>query len=127
MAAKKPAKPVAPLVRTIEDLLASWPMFSWKRMFGGYGLYDDGVFFGIVDGDAAFFRVNDEQRERYKVAGMGPFNPTPDWVAENYYQVPGDVLESPVEFAAWAKRAVICGKEAATKKSSKKGKRAPKV
>ena len=31
-----------------------------KRMFGGVGIYSDGVFFAVIDNDTLFFKVDDD-------------------------------------------------------------------
>jgi hypothetical protein len=48
-----------------------------KRMFGGVGIYSDGLFFAVIDNDTLFFKVDDELRPRYRSAGMSAFAPMP--------------------------------------------------
>ena len=76
-------------------------------MFGGAGLYAGGVFFGIIAGDALYFKVDDETRERYRAAGSQPFKPYPDRpTTMQYYAVPLAVIESAPELVRWARAAV---------------------
>ena len=42
-------------------------------MFGGYGLYKDGVIFGIIANDELYFKVDDTNKQRYESAGSHPF------------------------------------------------------
>jgi len=78
-----------------------------RPMFGGVGLYHHGIFFGIVAGDVVYLKVDDATREAYVRAGTGPFMPYPGRGGTlQYYAVPVDVLESAVELAEWATRAV---------------------
>ena len=78
-----------------------------RSMFGGVGLYHQGVFFGIIAGDVLYLKVDDGSRPDYERAGMGPFMPYPERGGTmQYYAVPLDVLESSVELARWAKRAI---------------------
>jgi DNA transformation protein and related proteins len=78
-----------------------------KRMFGGVGIYSDGVFFAVIDNDTLFFKVDDALRPRYHAAGMPAFAPMPGKPAmEGYYQVPPTVLEDADELAKWAKRSL---------------------
>ena len=46
-----------------------------KRMFGGFGLYADGIFFAIIGNDTLYFKVDDSNRKDYESAGMEPFKP----------------------------------------------------
>ena len=48
-----------------------------RAMFGGVGLYCNGVFFGIIAGDRRYFRVDDSTRDNYESCGMSPFEPYP--------------------------------------------------
>jgi DNA transformation protein and related proteins len=85
-----------------------------RPMFGGVGLYHDGLFFGIVAGDVLYLKVDDRTRRNYVAAGMPPFKPYAHRpVTMQYYAVPPAVLENPGELALWAKKAVAVAARAA--------------
>jgi DNA transformation protein len=76
-------------------------------MFGGLGLYSNGVFFGIVAADLLYFRVDADSRVEYVRCRARAFKPFPNRPASrNYYAVPPGVLESPRDLVSWARRAV---------------------
>ena len=76
-------------------------------MFGGSGLYADGVFFGIIASDVLYLKVDDSTRGAYEKAGMKPFQPYPGRSGTmKYYAVPLDVVESQPELEAWARTAI---------------------
>jgi DNA transformation protein len=78
-----------------------------RSMFGGFGLYCDGVFFGIVAGDVLYLKVDDRNRGDYEAARMPPFKPYPHRPATmRYHAVPVGVLESAAELEGWARKAV---------------------
>jgi DNA transformation protein len=79
-----------------------------RAMFGGVGLYLDGLFFALIDDDTLYFKADDATRARYVKAGSRPFCPYPDEPekAMGYWQVPADVLEDADELAAWAREAM---------------------
>ncbi len=80
---------------------------SHKRMFGGVGLYSGEWFFGVIDNDTLFFKVDDETRPKYKKKKMTAFAPMPGAAAmEGYYQVPPSVLEDADEMTRWAAEAI---------------------
>jgi len=80
-------------------------------MFGGAGLYLDGVFFGLVADDILFFKVDDTNKPDYVAAGSGPFKPFGTNSYEmSYYEVPGDVLEDPDMLKEWAMKALLVAK-----------------
>jgi DNA transformation protein and related proteins len=105
------------------EQLARLPRVTSRRMFGAIGLYSDGVFFGIVDHDTVFFKVDDGTRERYVLRGSEPFRPYKDRpdVSMNYFQVPAEVLEDAEELVPWARAAVrVAATSAETKRTSKR-------
>ncbi len=77
-----------------------------RPMFGGYGLYLEGTFFGIVFDGCLYFRTDEESRERYLARGMAPFQPNARQTLRRYYQVPVDILEDADSLQAWAWEAV---------------------
>jgi DNA transformation protein len=79
-----------------------------RAMFGGVGLYLDGLFFALIDDDTLYFKADAATRARYEQAGSKPFCPFPDQPdkAMAYWQVPADVLEDADELAAWAREAM---------------------
>lgn len=79
-----------------------------RAMFGGVGLYLDGLFFALIDDDTLYFKADDATRTRYERAGSKPFCPYPGEPdrAMGYWQVPADVLEDSDELAAWAREAM---------------------
>jgi DNA transformation protein len=95
---------------------------SSRRMFGGVGLYRDGVFFAIISGDTLYFKVDDATRCNYEKRGMSQFRPYLDrpLVSMNYYEVPADVLEDPDECVEWALRAVASAAVAKPKSPTRK-------
>ena len=83
-----------------------------RAMFGGVGLYRAGVFFGILARDRLYLKVGDANRRDYEQAGMRPFKPYADRAGTmQYYEVPIEVLESPIELAAWARKALAAAGE----------------
>lgn len=97
-----------------------------RRMFGGLGLYLDGLFFALVDDDVLYFKTGDSTRQRYERAGTRPFCPYPDQPDKSmgYWEVPADVLEDPEELAAWAREAMQVALDAKGAESGRKRSRA---
>ncbi len=57
----------------VSDLLGHIPGISARAMFGGYGLYQDGVIFGIIAGDELYFKVGESNKARYERMHSRPF------------------------------------------------------
>jgi DNA transformation protein len=80
---------------------------TWRRMFGGVGLYAAGVFFAVLDDDTLFFKTDATTRPEYEARGLKPFQPFgPDTQVLPYHEVPADVLENVNELKVWMARAV---------------------
>lgn len=90
------------------DQLSSTGHVTSRRMFGGAGLYLDGVFFALIADDVLYFKVDDSNRPDYEAADMGPFRPFEERSqVMQYYEVPVDVLEDREQLGLWAKKAVV--------------------
>ncbi len=95
------------------DQLAGWGEVIARRMFGGAGLYCQGVMFGLIADDVAYLKVDDSNRDDFLKTGSTPFNPYPDKAKStvmSYYEIPVDVLEDPEQLAKWAERSLIVAK-----------------
>jgi len=79
-----------------------------RSMFGGVGLYHRGVFFGLLARDTLYLKVDASNLADYKRAGMTPFRPYAgrQTGTMRYYSVPLEILESPIDLAAWARKAI---------------------
>lgn len=78
-----------------------------RAMFGGVGLYADGLFFALAADDVLYFKVDRSTRPCFEALGMPPFLPFGDPSRPmQYYQVPVDVLEDPDRLGVWVDRAV---------------------
>lgn len=90
------------------EQLASAGRVVPRAMFGGVGLYLDGLFFALINDDTLYFKTDDSNRARYELAGSKPFCPFPDRPDRplGYWQVPAEVLEDCDELAAWAREAM---------------------
>ncbi|MEM7518197.1 MAG: TfoX/Sxy family DNA transformation protein [Planctomycetota bacterium] len=93
-----------------------------KRMFGGVGLYHDGVFFALLHDDRMFFKVDEESRPRYEAAGMEAFTPGGK-AMKGYYEVPLPVQAEPQQLAEWAIPALALARRAAKKRPSRRANR----
>src|SRR5690606_5437317 len=49
-----------------------------RRLFGGAALYQHGLIFGLVSGEAVYFRTDGSNLADYEAAGSERFDPMPD-------------------------------------------------
>lgn len=78
-----------------------------RAMFGGVGIYSDGLFFALMDDDLLYLKTDDTNRPDFEAAGKGPFRPYgEDSQAMGYHELPGELLESPDELRPWVEKAL---------------------
>ncbi len=100
----------------VADQLSGFGEVVTRKMFGGAGLYLEGLMFGLVSPDNKLYLKADETNRRdFEEAGMGPFVPTFRKPRERtmempYYEVPEEVLEDREELQAWAGKAYAVAK-----------------
>lgn len=116
------AKPFSPFVHELLDLLAGFGEVSARRMFGGYGIYRDGIIIGLVDDDVAYFKVDEMNREEFERAGQKPFTIIYKGKTETmgYFTVPEGSLDSPSRLRPWAQLGWEAALRAAERKAAKK-------
>jgi len=91
------------------DQLSGLGTVTARRMFGGAGLYSDGLMFGLVADDVAYLKSDDMNREDFIRAGSKPFMPFPEKgksMVMPYYEIPPEILENPDDLAMWARRSL---------------------
>jgi DNA transformation protein and related proteins len=93
-----------------------------NRMFGGVGLYSDGLFFGLIDDDTLFFKTSDANIADYRSRNMPKFMPFPDKTGAvmGYHQVPADVIEDPETLVEWARKSLAVALARQATKAAKK-------
>jgi len=101
-------------VEYVIEQLSVWGEVSVRRMFGGAGLYREGIMFAVIADDVAYLKVDDSNRDDFLRAGSAPFEPYPEKIKttiRTYYEIPADVLENPDELVKWAERSWIVARK----------------
>jgi DNA transformation protein len=113
-------------VEFLKDLFAPLGGVSFRRMFGGLGIYRDGVIFGATFGEGSLYLKADEQtRAAYEAEGCGPFvyeGNAGRPVQMPYWRIPERLYDDPEEFAAWARDAFGAALRAEAAKAAKPAK-----
>lgn len=75
-----------------------------RAMFGGHGVYVDGLFVAIVPDDVLYLRAGERAKPRYDALGLEPFEYATRGGrgrAMSYRRAPDDAMESPAAMAPW--------------------------
>jgi DNA transformation protein and related proteins len=91
-----------------------------RGMFGGYGLYSEGVMFALIAYDQLYFKVDEGNRQDYVEAGTSPFVYARQGkeYAMSYYQLPPSVYDDLASLAEWVDRALAAARR--SKRSKRK-------
>lgn len=91
-------------------------------MFGGAGVYCDGVFFAIIGDDDLWLKVDDETRAEFEAAGSGPF--TVEMKGKtgtmSYYAAPEEIFDDEDALRHWTTLALDAARRSKTPKKKKK-------
>lgn len=89
------------------ELLTGVGRVQAKRMFGGAGLFRDGIMFGVLLNDVVYFRVDDALRADLKARGSEPWVYTRKGEAREmgYWRMPETAADDPDEAAEIGRRA----------------------
>ena len=81
----------------LHDLFSAFAPVTTRAMFGGHGVYRDGVIIAIVIDEAIYLKVDDATRAAVEAAGSAPFvyEAKGKRVPMSYWSVPEDALDSP--------------------------------
>jgi DNA transformation protein len=96
----------------IAELFARFRAVTVRRMFGGAGIYADGIMFGLVFDGAIYLKVDADSIPAFESEGSAPFVYTraksPGRVGRHslaYWRLPERLYDDPEELASWAERA----------------------
>ncbi len=107
----------------LHDAMQGIDGLTAKAMFGGHGLYKDGVVFGIIADDQLYFKVDVKNLPQYKERGSQPFKyegKNRKLIALSYWEVPAEILEDRELLAEWVEASVAASlRNAKTKKIKK--------
>ena len=94
-------------VRHLLDLLQGFGGVNARRMFGGTGLFRDGLMFGLIHADTLYFKVDEGNRADYEARGLPPFRyeRKGKTIALGYRQAPEEALEDEAVLVEWSRRA----------------------
>jgi len=113
----------------LQDLFAPLGRVQARSMFGGHGLYFDGLMFAIVLDGALYLKVDEQTRPAFSAAGCHPFvymgQKKP--IEMSYWSVPEEAMETAQDMRPWAQRAMGAALRKANAPKAKRGAKAAKT
>lgn len=107
----------------VEELLADFRPVSIRAMFGGAGVYADGVMFGLIAYETLYFKVDESNKPDYEAEGSEPFSYEGKGksVSMSYWSVPERLYDEPEEISEWATKSLDVAQKAKSKSKPKSG------
>ena len=111
-----------------EDLKALFEPFGSiivKRMFGGSGIYADGLCFAVESGGEVFLKTDSFSRSDFSAADSAPFTYMAKGKSRptSYWSLPTAAHEDDDELRRWAGMGLEAARRSATAKAQPKNKR----
>lgn len=97
-----------PFVEHVLELLAPLGPVRSRAMFGGHGLYLDGLFVAIIADEGLYLKADAASQGRFAAAGGQPFvyATAGREIRLNFWSPPAEALDSPALMAPWARLAL---------------------
>ena len=89
-------------LKFIIEQLSEFGQVEIKKMFGGIGLFHQGLMFGKIGGDTFRLKVDEHNQKDFENKGMKPFYSKNKKKGMPYWEVPAEVLENKDELKKWA-------------------------
>jgi DNA transformation protein len=105
----------------IVDLLQGIGPVAAKPMFGGFGLFLDGLMFGLIAQRILYFKVDSRSKAEFAARGLEPFT----YVKRNkpmqlsYWQAPDECLDNAEAMGVWGNKGFLAALGASRKKARK--------
>lgn len=95
---------------------------SAKRMFGGYGLFLDGLMFGLIASDILYLKTDSQTKPQFDALELEPFRYSKGEkeVALSYSQAPDEAIEDMAQLCEWANDAYGAALRSANNKKKNK-------
>jgi len=102
------------------ELLGPFGTVRTRRMFGGYGVYLDGLMFALVSQDALYLKADEMNYIEFEQASCERFSYVRKGrrAALNFFRAPDDAMDSPGLMLPWARTAYAAALRTNAKKQA---------
>ncbi|GAC1369315.1 MAG: TfoX/Sxy family protein [Aquirhabdus sp.] len=91
----------------LHEVFSQFGTIQTRRMFGGFGIYHQGLMFGLVADEILYLKADAISSPAFEHLGLTPFEYDRHGkiIRMSYYQAPEDIFEDFEQATIWAKRA----------------------
>ena len=100
----------------LAELFGQFGPVSVRRMFGGAGIWAEGMMFGLIVDDVIYLKADDQIIPEFERERMGPFvyaTKNGSRSLRSYWRMPDRLYDDPDALANWARRSVAAAHRAA--------------
>jgi len=92
----------------VAEQMASLGAITVRRMFGGHGLYCDGLFIAILTGEQLYFKADAQTQAAFEARALRRFTYSArgKTVQLMYYEAPAEVFDEPQAMQHWGRLAL---------------------
>jgi DNA transformation protein len=96
----------------IAELFAAFGPVAVRRMFGGAGIFADGMMIGLVSDGVVYLKADEHSVPAFEHEGMGPFayGKGGKRVIMSYWRMPERLYDEPDDLARWAAEALAAAR-----------------
>jgi DNA transformation protein len=108
----------------IAELFAGYGTVSVRRMFGGAGVFAEGLMIALVVDGVIYLKADADSAPDFEREGLGPFSYQTSHgtrTLTSYWRMPERLYDEPDELAAWAARAMRSARRADALAHRKRG------
>lgn len=90
-------------VANLAEVFAVFGRITSRRMFGGHGIYHDGLMFGLVVSEQFYLKADAVSRPQFTALGLPPFSYLRQGkpMQLSYYLAPEDIFDDPDAARYW--------------------------
>ena len=94
-------------VEYLKDVFVHFGPIRVRRMFGGYGIFHEGVMFGLVADELLYLKADASSASHFETRGLAQFeyDKGKKIVKMSYYRAPDEIFDNPQKASIWAHRA----------------------
>lgn len=106
----------------LHEVLTPFGEITTRKMFGGHGVYHQGLMFGLVANDELYLKVDQDTLSLFETHDLDAFEYTKNnkTFKMSYHYAPEIIFDDPDEARKWASLAFDAARRAASKKKPKR-------
>lgn len=104
----------------LQEVFGQFGPVRARKMFGGHGIYHDGLMFALVANDTLYLKVDPDNRAWFDERNLPPFEYVKQGrtVKMSYHLAPEEIFDDPEMAAEWAGRSFEAALRGKRKKPS---------